>query len=273
MNSTTAYGKADLSNNTLMATFPPHGSAGWQRRQRWKAQGIAYTLALLAHFALWQLYQAIPATPPPEEPPIIEASLVFAPQAPVAAAPALPEPPQVQPPPKQPKPQLKPKPIPKPEKPVVKKPDRPKPVPKPVPKPQPQAEAEPAPPAPAAEVEEAPPAPVATPKAAPKVEAESAENTRISGGSVTGFDRSSNSMPRIARERGWEGTTTLKFKILASGEIEGIAILSSSGHEVLDERAIEMLENAHVTPCRKGDTPVDCPGIRTLPIQFKLEKH
>lgn len=265
MNSITSYAKPDPSGDTLMRFAPACIDKEQQRKQLLRTQGTAFVLAALAHVVLWQLYQAIPPPPPPEEPPIIEASLVLAPPAPVAAAPA-PPPPQVQQPPKPqpPKPQPKPKPLPKPDKPVVKKPDRPKPMPEA----QTQAEAEPSP-MPA--VEEAPPAPVAAPKAAPRANVDSTEDTRLSGGSVSGFDR--HSMPRIARERGWEGTTTLKFRILASGDIDGITVVGSSGYDVLDERAIEMLQNAHVTPCRRGDTPVDCPTSKVLPIQFRLERQ
>jgi len=250
--------EAGSSKGSPAELFHSRAAAEQQLKRPWKSEGGAYALALLVHFAAWQAFRAMPL-PQPEEPTIIEATLVLAPPAKAAAAPTPPPPQPVQQAPKpQPKPPPKPKPLPKQEKPVVKKPDRPKPVPIP------QAEAESVPP-----LEETP-APVSASKAAPKADAEPAENTRLTGGSVSGFDR--HSMPRIAREQGWEGTVTLKFKILASGEVAGIQVIGSSGHEVLDDHAVEMLRSAHVAPCRRGDTPVDCPTSKILPIHFRLER-
>jgi protein TonB len=262
MNSLTAYGKTAIPNNPLMASLSPRANAERQRPRLWKAEGIAYALALLAHFAMWQVYKAMPSLPPPPEPLIIEAALVMAPPAPPVAAPPAPPPPRVEPPP--PKPQ--PKPIPKvekpPEKPVVKKPDRPKPVPKPETPVQPKMEAEPAP----EPVEEAPPAPVAPPKPAPKVEAEPAEDTSYHPGSIGGFSRRYN---RLAQERGWEGAVRLKVHITADGEISEVIVISSSGHDVLDEQAVELIKEAHGKPARRGDKPVDSWII--VPYQFKLQ--
>jgi protein TonB len=253
------HDKATLNRFSPTAFFSARAAAEQQLKRPWKSEGGAYALALLAHLAAWQTFQALPP-PPTEEPPIIEATLVLASPAEVPAAPAMPVAPPPQPVQQTPKPQPKPLPKPKPKplpKPIVKKPDRPKPIPTP------QAEAAPSPPT------EAPaPAPVVAPRAAPK--AESTENTLLSGGSVSGFDR--YSMPRIAREEGWEGTVTLKFRILADGDVAGIQVVGSSGHEVLDEHAVHMLKNAHIVPCRRGDTPVDCPTSKILPIHFKLEK-
>jgi protein TonB len=269
MNSLTAYGKTAIPNNTLMATLSPRANAERQRHRPWKAEGIAYALALLAHFGMWQLYKAMPSPPPPPEPLIIEAALVAAPPAPPVAAPAAPPPPRVEPPPPKPQPKPKPKPIPKlempPEKPVVKKPDRPKPVPKPETQVQPRVEAEPAP----EPVEEAPPAPVAAPpKPEPKVEAEPAEDTTYHKGNISGL--SSMRYNRLAQERGLEGTVRLKVHILADGEIDEVIVIGSSGSDLLDEYAVDSVKNAHATPFRRGDKPIADWVI--LPIQFKL-KH
>lgn len=258
MNSITAYGKSDPQGNTLMTFLPGHAQAEPRRRSAWLAEAAAYLLAIAAHGGLWLAYQAMPVPEPPkEEPLIIEASLVVAQPAP-AAAPEPPKP-QVQPPPPRPKP------IPKPEKPAPKKPDKPKPVPKPrpVPQPTPQAEAPPAP----EPVEEAPPAPVAAPRHAEKPAAEPAEDTRYHTGGVSGFSRR---YPHLAQERGWEGTVTLKVHILADGDIGEVIVIGSSGHDILDEQAVELIKEAHATPARRGDKPVDSWVV--VPYQFKL-KH
>jgi protein TonB len=260
MNSISTY-ETDLQHDTLMSFFANRPNAERQRGRLWKAESIAYLLAILAHVAVWQIYQAMPPTPPQiEEPPLIMASLVMAPPAPVASAPTPPTP-VVQPPKAKPLPKPKPKPLPKPEKPVVKKPDRPKPQPKP--EPQTVAEPTPAPP-----VESAPPAPVEAPKASPKAEDELTENTQYHAGGISGFGRRYS---RLAEERGWEGTVKLKVQILASGDIGAVIVISSSGHEELDEQAVELVKEAHATPAHRGDKPVDSWVI--VPYQFRIQRH
>lgn len=267
MSSITGY--TDPHYNTDMTAYSARRETDRQRKQLWKAEGAAYLLAILAHLGLWQLYQSMPPPPQPEEPLIIEAALV-APKLAAAAAPAAaPPPPKAQPAP--PKPQPKPKPVPKVEKPAVKKPDKPKPVPKP--RPELRAEAEPAPapapapPAPA--VEEAPPAPaVSHAKPAPKHEAGDGEDHAYHAGGISGFSRR---YPRLAQERGWEGTVTLKVHIRADGDIGEVIVVGSSGHEILDEQAVELVKEARAKPARRGDTPVDSWVI--VPYQFKLAKR
>ena len=280
MNSTTACGKADLSSTTLMASPSTRGSAERQRKQLRKTQAAAYALALLAHLALWQLYQALPAPPPPkEEPKIIEVALVASKPAPAAAVPA-PQPPrpQVQPPPPKPKiqpkpqPQPKPKPLPKLEKPAAAKPERPKPKPQP----EPRAEAAPAPaPEPAQEpvFEEAPPAPPVAaphPKPAPKAEAKEDDEGEDNKYHKGGLKISSPRYHRLAQERGLEGTVRLKVHVLANGDIDEVIVIGGSGHEILDEYAQEMAKGASANPSRRGEKPIDEWFI--LPIQFKLQK-
>ena len=102
-------------------------------------------------------------------------------------------------------------------------------------------------------VPKAPPAPV--------------ENTEYHPGRVSGFGR--NNYPRAAKERGWEGTVTLKIHILADGGIGEVIVTSSSGHDMLDEAAVDMVKEGHATPARRGDKPVDSWVI--VPYRFHLE--
>lgn len=258
MNSITACDNTNPPSDTLMSFFSARINAEKQRDRLWRAEGAAYVLAILAHLAVWQIYQAMPTPPALEEPPLIMAALIMAPPAPVAAAPTPPTPVVKQPPKPQPKP--KPKPLPKPEKPLVKKPDRPKPQPKP----EPQTETEPSP----TVADSAPQAPVMAQKSSPKADTEVAENTQYHAGGISGFSRRYN---RLAQERGWEGSVTLKVHILASGDIGEVIVISSSGHDVLDEQAVELIKEAHATPARRGDKPVDSWVV--VPYQFKLQKH
>lgn len=47
--------------------------------------------------------------------------------------------------------------------------------------------------------------------------------------------------PRIAQRRNWQGTVTLNLRINKTGEIKNISIVTSSGHNILDDAALEVL--------------------------------
>lgn len=277
MNSITAYGDSDQDKPNRMNPFSGYSSIQRHRKNLWKAEGLAYVLAALAHLGLWSAYQAIPSKPVEDiKPPTIEVMLVAPakPAAPAAAQPmpALPLPPkpQVQPP------LPKPTPMPKVEKPAPKKAEKPKPTPTPKPRPEPKAVAEPSH---EPEAEVAPPTPVAPPapsapveapaRTAPKVSTEHAENTHFTQGHVGGY---TTAYPAIARQRGWEGVATVRIHVSADGDIEDVSLVNSSGHEVLDEYAVEAVKGArHIKPCHRGDKPVDC--TFTQPFQFKLSRE
>lgn len=76
--------------------------------------------------------------------------------------------------------------------------------------------------------------------------------------------------PRIAQTRQWEGTVILEIRVLASGEAGEVKIVQSSGHEILDESAVEQVKAWHFIPAHKGDKSVD-DWVR-VPITFKF-KH
>jgi protein TonB len=56
--------------------------------------------------------------------------------------------------------------------------------------------------------------------------------------------------PRYARSREWEGRVTVRLDIGADGRAQQIRVTRSSGHELLDNTALEMLRKAQL------DTPV-----------------
>jgi protein TonB len=74
--------------------------------------------------------------------------------------------------------------------------------------------------------------------------------------------------PRVARERGWEGTTVLQVEILDDGSGGRVEILESSGHEVLDEAAAKTVRHWKFLPARSGDTPVR--SLVEIPIRFRM---
>ena len=76
--------------------------------------------------------------------------------------------------------------------------------------------------------------------------------------------------PAIAMEKGWQGRAEVRMVIGANGMIANASIKTSSGHEVLDNQAIEML--------KKGKTTVPVPtGLRgrefsiDVPVIFNLD--
>jgi protein TonB len=74
--------------------------------------------------------------------------------------------------------------------------------------------------------------------------------------------------PAVALQRGWQGTVFLKVHVLANGHPDHIVIASSSGHESLDDAAIEAVANWSFVPARRGGQAID--GWVRVPVDFKL---
>lgn len=76
--------------------------------------------------------------------------------------------------------------------------------------------------------------------------------------------------PAIAMEKGWQGRVEVQMVIGANGMIANASIKSGSGHEILDNQALDML--------KKGKTTVPIPaGLRgrefsiVIPVIFNLD--
>lgn len=76
--------------------------------------------------------------------------------------------------------------------------------------------------------------------------------------------------PRVARQRGHEGTVELRIHVLRSGATGGVEILRSSGHTVLDDAALEAAMRWRFTPATRGGRPVDL--WIEMPVEFDLER-
>lgn len=74
--------------------------------------------------------------------------------------------------------------------------------------------------------------------------------------------------PSMARSRGWQGEVLLRVSVSAEGFSDEVAVHRGSGHEVLDESAVEAVEKWRFIPARRGDTPVASSVI--VPIIFTL---
>ena len=264
---------------TLMDFMHPQGLADERCGKQSQAAVMAYLLAVLLHAGVWHLYKVMPPRPPEPEPLFIEATLVAA-QPKLATAASAPPQAVVKPPPI-------PRPVHKVEKPTPKIIAKPKPVPKPNPKPKPVAKQLPIP-EPQAEPDystatalkparEAASMSTGTqgaatdeaPRAAQKAPSAQAQNFEYHPGHFGGFGRSN--YPRTAKENGWEGTVRLKVHIQADGDIGEVIVIESSGHDMLDEAAVNMVKEGHATPARRGDKPVDSWVV--VPYRFHLENE
>ena len=76
--------------------------------------------------------------------------------------------------------------------------------------------------------------------------------------------------PPLAVNRGWEGKVLLRVSVSAEGAPLSVSIHQSSGHESLDDSAVEAVEKWKFIPAKKGDKPVPCNVI--VPINFSLNQ-
>lgn len=199
--------------------------------------------------------------------------LIVAPPAPKPVAP--PPAPKVQPPPKpepKPEPQVErpPEPVklPEPEKKPLITQTRPEPVPvetappppKPSrPEPPPQVQPKPAPP-----IEHA----LRPPRSAPV--ADTAREAPITPPNVMAAYQSNPPpvYPMRSRRLGEEGQVLLRVHITPSGRVDQLEVESSSGHQRLDQAALEAVDDWQFAPARRGERPVAAWVL--VPIHFKI---
>ena len=197
-----------------------------------RAFGYAAAASVALH-ALLLAIQAPPSRPPlrePPEPPLVAHLVEPAPPVPIVEKPPAPKPVA--------KPQAKRKPLSRPG---------PRPAPpreEPAPEQQAEEKAEEilAPPAPAPSP--APPVVAVAPRAAPAPAPDAAAI-------LAGFRRQLLAVavrykryPRIALDNGWSGDVAVRIEVDANGAVSSIKVKTSSGHEVLDEQALEMFRKA-----------------------------
>lgn len=68
--------------------------------------------------------------------------------------------------------------------------------------------------------------------------------------------------------RQWEGKVVLKVRVLADGTVAAVTVATSSGHEVLDEAALEAVRAWHFVPAKQGGKTVE--STVNVPINFNL---
>ncbi len=74
--------------------------------------------------------------------------------------------------------------------------------------------------------------------------------------------------PKLARERGYEGSVLLEVEVLPSGRCGAIRVLASSGYPVLDDAAARAVRAWVFRPARRWHLPV--PFQVEIPITFRL---
>lgn len=90
--------------------------------------------------------------------------------------------------------------------------------------------------------------------------------------------------PAEARENRWQGKVTLRMMVLADGAVADVAVVDSSGYEVLDNAAIEAVQQWRYMPARENNEAIsqgvavcikfelvdDLPPVEIYKIQQKL---
>jgi len=145
------------------------------------------------------------------------------------------------------------------------------------------APTEAAPAAPAAAVASAPPVAPGQARFAPQApagattEADARSGSEADAGTLEQYrlalivaTRRYKRYPAIAMEKGWQGRVEVRMVIGANGMIASASIKTSSGHEILDNQALDML--------KKGKTTVEIPArLRgrefsiDVPVIFNLD--
>jgi periplasmic protein TonB len=74
--------------------------------------------------------------------------------------------------------------------------------------------------------------------------------------------------PRIARQRGWEGTVELRVFVAKDGMPSEVEVFKSSGYEALDHAAQETVRGWHFVTAQSGKLRFS--SWVTIPIRFQL---
>ncbi len=77
--------------------------------------------------------------------------------------------------------------------------------------------------------------------------------------------------PMVARRMGWEGRVILNVEVLAEGSCGAVVVYRSSGHEVLDNAAINTVKTWRFTPARHIGNAVT--QWFKVPVNFSLEDN
>jgi protein TonB len=82
------------------------------------------------------------------------------------------------------------------------------------------------------------------------------------------IDNPAPKYPRVARQRGYEGTVELLVHVLASGRVDDVKLERSSGSSSLDRAAIRGVKRWRFTPAKRDGRAIDI--WIEVPIEFNL---
>lgn len=74
--------------------------------------------------------------------------------------------------------------------------------------------------------------------------------------------------PAVAVARRLEGTVLLELQVAETGHVQGVKILQSSGHSILDQSAMSAVRNWRGRPARQDGRAVAT--VESIPIRFRL---
>jgi len=74
--------------------------------------------------------------------------------------------------------------------------------------------------------------------------------------------------PQVARRRGMEGTVLLEVWVDSQGGVKDLRVFQSSGHEILDQAAMDAVRRWAFEPARRGDQAVEM-WVK-VPVRFQL---
>lgn len=86
---------------------------------------------------------------------------------------------------------------------------------------------------------------------------------------VEGLDNPRPPYPTLARRRGWEGLVVLLVWVNELGLAQSVALHQSSGHDILDQSALNTVKSWRFVPARRGGHTV--PASVQVPIRFTLD--
>ncbi len=126
----------------------------------------------------------------------------------------------------------------------------------------PKAEAPPSP---------VPPVPIVTPEPPkPVVPVDTSAARDSYGNTLWGAIGKYKQYPKIAQMRGWQGDVLVELQLDSNGKLKSKKIIQSSGYDVLDKQALDMVEKAAPFPMPPEALRGSSFSIK-VPIPFKLE--
>lgn len=120
--------------------------------------------------------------------------------------------------------------------------------------------------------EAGPPAAVAAPQPAPAPATAAQEKVALDdyGRALAELLARQQQYPRLAALRGWEGEVRLRLKVARKGALVAVQLEHSSGHDVLDQAALQMVQATSLPnpPEALGDKEIQV----VVPIHYKLQR-